>query len=319
MINLLILIISLLGLIWSASHLVTGSTGLAHYYRISSLIIGLTLVAFGISIPTIYIAIMEAFAHQTNLVISNAIGSNIANIGLVLGLTILLRPPKIHSTLFRQGYPLLFIIMLFTYSMMLNEYFSVADGCFLLLGSIALICYLAYVTKHSVHDCDHIKSFREAVHAQRTMKLNRISLLIGFILIPISSHYFTASLVQIAQWAHINDVIIQLTIISISASIPALATCIIAALKGQTQLAVGTILGSNMFNLLAVLAFPGIINPSAIPTHIVFRDMPMMLALTFMIFLINYNTKKRMIRWHGGLLVLIYGCYVFSLVYNAVV
>ncbi len=317
MISLLILITSLLGLIWSASHLVTGSAGIAHYYRISTLFVGLTLVALGISIPTIYVAIMEAFAHQTSLVISNAIGSNIANIGLVLGITIILRPPKIDSSLFRHGYPLLFLIMLITYTMMINEYFSVADGCFLLLGSIALIGYLAYLAKHSLPECEHIQSFRQAAHSRRTMKLNRVSLLIGFITIPICTHFLTMSLIHIAQWAHISDVIIQLTIISINASIPALATCVIAALKGQTQLAVGTILGANMYNLLTVLAFPGIIDPSAIPAHIIFRDMPMMLALTSVIFLINYNSKRRMTRWHGGLLVLIYGCYVFSLAYNA--
>lgn len=318
MINLLLLIICLSGLIWSANHLVAGAVGLAHFYRVSSLLIGLTIIAFGISIPTIYVAILEALAHQTSLVISNAIGSNIANIGLVLGLTILLHPPKIHSSLFRHGYPLLFLIMLFTYSMMLNEYFSVADGCFLLLGAIALICYFAYLAKHSIHECTHIQSFREAAHAQRNMKFNRVSLIIGFVMTPFFAHYLTANLVHIAKWAQISDVVIQLTILSISTSIPALVTCIVATLKGQAQLAVGVILGSNMFNLLAVLAFPGILDPSAVPPHVIFRDIPMMLALTSMIFLINYNTKRRMTRWHGGLLLLIYGCYVFALVYKAV-
>ncbi len=319
MLTSLIIIISLFGLIWAGSHLVTGAIGIAHYYRMSPLFIGLTLIAFGTSIPTIYFAIVDALAHQTNLVISNAIGSNIANIGLVLGLTILLCPPKIHSVLFRSGYPLLFLIMLITYTLMIGEYFSVADGCFLLLATIALICYLAYLTKQSMHSSAHIKSFRAVTQARRTMKFNVISLVIGFIVIAISAHYLTQCLVQIAYGLHINEAIIQLTIIAIGTSLPGLATCVIAALKGQDQLAVGTILGTNMFNLLAVLAFPGIISPSAISSHIIWRDMPMMLALTFVIFLINYNSKRKMIRWHGGLLLLIYGCYVTSLIYNAVV
>lgn len=317
--NLLILIFSLMGLTWSASHLVTGAVGITHYYRISPLFIGLTLVAFGTSIPAIYFAILDALAHQTNLVVSNAIGSNIANIGLVLGLTILLYPPKIHSSLFRHGYPLLFLIMLITYTLMLNEYFSVADGCFLLLGTIMLLCYLAYLTKQSMHASTHVKSFREAVQAKRTMRLNSISLILGFVVIAISTYYLTHSLVTIARQLHVSDEIIKLTIIAIGASLPGLATCVIAAMKGQDQLAVGTILGSNMFNLLAVLAFPGIINPSAISPHIVWRDMPMMLALTLVIFLINYNSKRKMIRWHGGVLLLIYVCYVSSLVYNAII
>lgn len=319
MITSLILIISLLGLIWAGSHLVTGAIGIAHYYRISPLFIGLTLIAFGTSIPTIYFAIVDSLAHQTNLVISNAIGSNIANIGLVLGLTILLCPPKIHSVLFRSGYPLLFLIMLITYTLMIGEYFSIADGCFLLLATITLICYLAYLTKQSMHGSAHIKSFRSAIQARRSVKFNILSLMIGFVVIAFSAHYLTRSLVYIALGLHVNEAVIQLTIIAIGTSLPGLTTCVIAAIKGQDQLAVGTILGTNMFNLLAVLAFPGIISPAAISSHIIWRDMPMMLALTFVIFLINYNSKRKMIRWHGGLLLLIYGCYVSSLIYNAVV
>lgn len=319
MITITILIISLLGLIWAGSHLVSGAVGIAHVYRMSPLLIGLTLIAFGTSIPTIYFAIVKALADQTDLVVSNAIGSNIANIGLVLGLIILLCPPKIHSVLFRSGYPLLFLIMLVTYTLMIGEYFSVADGCFLLLATIALIGYLAMLTKQSMHGSAHIKSFRAATQARRTMTFNIISLMIGFIVIAFSAHYFTQSIVHIAQSLQVNEVVIQLTIIAIGTSLPGLATCVIAALKGQDQLAVGTILGTNMFNLMAVLAFPGMISPSAISPHIIWRDMPMMLALTFVIFLINYNSKRKMIRWHGGLLLLIYGCYLSSLIYNAVI
>lgn len=317
MISILTLIISLAGLIWAASHLITGANGLSHHYRMSSLLIGLTIIAFGTSIPTIYFAILKALAHQTDVVISNSIGSNIANIGLVLGLTILLCPPKIHSALFRHGYPLLFLVMLITYTLMINEYFSIIDGCFLLIATIALIIYLAYLTRQSMHQPAHIKSFRQAMLTRRTLKLNIISLISGFIVIAISAYYFTQSLVHIAQQLHISDTIIQLTIIAISVSLPTLVTCIVAAIKGYDQLAVGTILGSNMFNLLAVLAFPGIINPSTIAPHIIWRDMPMMLALTLVIYLINYYSKRRMIRWHGGLLLVIYTCYVLSLIFSA--
>lgn len=317
MINIVILIISILFLIWSASHLVVGAAGLAHYFRITPLFVGLTLIAFGISIPEIYFAITKSFANQANSVISNAIGSNIANIGLVLGLTILLHPPKIHSALFRHGYPLLFLIMLLTYTLMLDAYLSVADGCLLLLGAMGLTGYLAYLAKHTINNCPHIKSFQKALNDKRTMQLNIVSLFIGLIILPIAAKYSTESLIDLAKSVYINHHIINLTIIAMSASLPQLAFCIVAALKDQEQLAVGTILGSNMYNLLAVLAFPGLINPSTISPQVIWRDMPMMIALTFVIFLINYNTKRRMVRWHGGLLLLIYGCYVASLIVNA--
>jgi cation:H+ antiporter len=313
MTDLFILMLSLFAIIWSASHLVTGASGLAHHYRVSSLLIGLTLVALGTSIPTIIFSILDALAHQTNLAVSNAIGSNIANIGLVLGLTILLNPPKIHSVLFRHGYPLLFLIMLVTYTLMLNEYLSVVDGCILLLGTMALICYLAILTKKSIHHALHAKSFRAAFYAKRTLRLNLISLFIGFTILAVGSYYFSKSLIHLAHVFYVNEQIIQITMIAILSSIPVLATCVSAALKGQDQLAVGTILGANMFNLLAVLAFPSIISPSNISPHVIWRDMPMMLALTFIIFLINYHSKRKMIRWHGGVLILIYACYVGSL------
>jgi cation:H+ antiporter len=318
MINFFILMISFIGLIWSASHLVSGGAGFAHYYRVPPLFIGLTIIAFGTTIPTVYFAIIEALAHQTDLVVNNAIGANIANIGLVLGLTILLCPPKIHLSLFKHGYPLLFLIMLLTYTLMLNEYFSVADGCLLLLATIGLICYLAYLTKHAMHSYLHVKSFKEAAQLKRSMKLNSISLFVGFIVIAISTHFFTQALAHFAHSLHIHDDMINFSLVSISISLPTLATCIVAALKNQDQLAVGTILGSNMYNLLFVLAFPGMIHPTAISPHIIWRDMPMMLALTFVIFLINYYSKRKMIRWHGGLLLLIYACYLAASIYNAI-
>jgi cation:H+ antiporter len=317
MTDLIILVTSLFAIIWSANHLVAGASGLAHHYRVSSLLIGLTIVALGTSIPTILFAIFDALAHQTDLAVSNAIGSNIANIGLVLGLTILLHPPKIHSVLFRHGYPLLFLIMLITYTLMLNEYLSVIDGCVLLLCTIALICYLAILTKKSMHHVAHAKSFRAAQYAKRTLRLNVVSLCLGFTILALGSYFFSKSLIHFSHVLHINEQIIQVTILALISSIPVLATCMLAAIKGQEQLAVGTILGANMFNLLAVLAFPGIINPSNISPHVIWRDMPMMLALTFIIFLINYHSKRKMIRWHGGVLILIYVCYIGSLYFNA--
>ena len=151
------------------------------------------------------------------------------------------------------------------------------------------------------------------------MKLNRVSLLIGFVGIPISAELITKNIIHLTDQLQISSLGVQLSIIAITTSIPQLATCIIAARKNQGQLAIGTILGSNMFNLLAVLAFPGMINPSIIPAHVVWRDMPVMLALTSIIFLINYHsTQRKMIRWQGGLLIIIYVSYILTLIFNTV-
>lgn len=311
--TLIIFTLSFITMIWSANHLITGACGISHYYRISPLIIGLSLVSTGLAFPEFLLSIRDAFAAQTHLVINHMIESNIANIGLVLGLVIILRPPKIHSSLFRHGFPLLFIIMLVIYLLMMNEYFSVVDGCVLLLGTIALITYMLLLLKHARHEVLHQKSFREAIYAKRTLRYQWFSLSIGFVVLPLSAYFFKTSLFQLADTVESSKVMIERIIIPMLTSMPVLITCIIAAIKDHDQLALGTILGSNMINLLAVLAFPGIIDPTIVPHYIVQRDIPIMLALTMVIFLVTRQSKRNLHRWHGGLLILIYGCYLVSL------
>ncbi len=311
------MISSFIGLLWAANHLVTGASGIASYYRISPLIIGLTLVAIGASIPSIMVAISAAFEGRNEIAIGNAIGANIANIGLVLGLTILFRPLTIKSSILRREYPLLFLVMLFTYSLMIDGNLSVIDGCLFLIGCIALICYFIYLARHSKHD-PLAKEFRETISVTRSMKVNSFNIIIGLAILPLSAHFLVKSAVDIGQWLGISELVLGLTVIAIGTSLPNIAAALIAALKGQDDIAVGTILGSNMFNLLVVMAFPGIINPSAISHAILWRDIPVMFIITLVLLFINYHYKKRIERWHGGLLLLIYSCYMISLVFNAV-
>lgn len=305
--TLFVFCLSLISIIWAANHLISGASGVSHYYRISPLILGLSVIAIGLAIPEFLLSIEEALASQTRLVLNNTIESNIANIGLVLGITIILCPPKIHSDLFRHGFPLLFIVILVIYLLMVNEYFSVADGCVLLLGSMIFITYMLLLAKHSKHDALR-KSFREAVYAKRALHYQLFSLGLGFIIVPLSA-YFLKSSIQLMIDDYGN---IQRILPPIATSIPILVTCVVAAIKGKDQLALGTILGSNMISLLAVLAFPGIIDPVVVPRYIIQRDIPIMLALTFIIFLITLQSKRNMHRWHGGLLILIYVCYLVS-------
>lgn len=313
---LITMIISFIALIWAANHLVTGASGIASNYHISPLIIGLTLVAIGTSAPEIMVAITAALEGRSELALGNAIGSNIANIGLVLGLTIMLRPLTLKSSLIRREYPLLFLIMLFTYSLMLDGYLGVMDGCFFLIGCIGLIGYFLFLARHSKKDV-MAREFRQTINVKRPMKANLLSLVIGLSILPLSAHFLVDSAVQIARWLEINELVMGLTIIAIGICIPNIVTSMVAALKGYDDLAVGNILGSNMYNLLVVMAFPGIINPSAISHALLWRDIPVMFLITFILLLVNFHYKKKIERWHGGLLLLIYGCYMVSLIFNA--
>jgi cation:H+ antiporter len=316
MVTLITMILGFIGLLWSANHLVTGASGVASYYRISPLIIGLTLVAIGASIPGIMVAITAAIEGRNELAIGNAVGANIANIGLVLGLTILLRPLTVNSSILRREYPLLFLVMLFTYSLMLDGYLSVIDGCLFLVACILLIGYFIFLARRSRND-PLAKEFRQKINVKRPLRANLVSVIIGLVILPLSAHFLVKSVIQTGHWFGITDLVMGLTIIAIGTTLPNIATSLIAAFKGHDDIAVGNILGSNMFNLLVVIAFPGIINPSAISHTVLWRDIPVMFIITFVLLLVNYHYKKKIERWHGGLLLLIYGCYMISLVFNA--
>ena len=151
----------------------------------------------------------------------------------------------------------------------------------------------------------------------RPMKANIISLIIGLSILPISAHFLVDSTIHIAHWLKVSDLFMGLTIIAIGTCLPNIATSMVAAFKGQDDIAIGNILGSNMFNMLVVMAFPGIINPSAISHTILWRDIPVMFVITLVLLLVSYRPKKRIERWHGGLLLLIYCCYMISLIVNA--
>ena len=311
------LLSSLIALLWSANHLVNGASGICLHYKLPPLVIGLTLVALGTSAPEIMIAISASLKGLNDIAIGNAIGTNIANIGLVLGITALLKPLKMPSTLFRREYPVVFLVMLFTYSIMLNGYLGVLDGGLFLLACIGLILYFIFITEKHLPRKQLTEGFLQANLRQKPFKYHFISLIIGLIVLPISAKFFITNCIEIGHLAGMSDLVIGLTIVAFGTSLPELATSIIAAMKGADDLAIGNILGSNMFNLLAVLIFPGLINPEAINYAILWRDIPIMFAVTIILVWINYNNKKRIDRWHGGILVLVYCCYVLSLIISS--
>ena len=311
------LIFSLIALLWAANHLIAGAAGVGLYYNLPPLMIGLTLVALGTSAPEIMIAISASLEGLNDIAIGNAIGTNIANIGLVLGLTALLKPLKIQSTLLRREYPLLFLVMLFTYSIMLNGYLNVLDGCLFLLACVALILYFIFITRQHHSQKQLTLAFQEASLRKRPFKTHLLSLILGLIVLPISARYLVNNCVELGHWLGVSELFIGLTIVAIGTSLPELATSIVAAVKGADDIAVGNILGSNMINLLAVMIFPSIIHPAAISHAVLWRDIPVMFATTLILLGINYHNKKRIARWHGGILVLVYCCYILSLIISA--
>ncbi len=315
--TILILIVSFMALLWAANHLVAGASGLAIRFKLSPLITGLTVVALGTTAPEIAISILSALKDKNDLAIGNAIGSNIANIGLVLGITILLRPTTINYTTLKKAYPILIITMLFAYSLILDGYLGKTDGCILLIGCIAVMSFFIYMASRSPQKDPYYTKFKSAVTLSRSLGTNMLSIALGLVILPISAKYIIFSSVAIAQWCGVSELTTGLTIIALGTSLPELATSITAALKSEEEIAIGTILGSNIYNLLLIIAFPAIINPAKINTIVLWRDMPVLLALTVLLMFLNFHYKRKLSPWHGGILVLVYCSYIISLILKA--
>lgn len=304
-------------MLWAANHLVLGASDLAHRFGLPPLIVGLTIVALGTSLPELFFSIMDSLKNEDNLTLGNSIGSNIANIGLVLGITIIIKPKALNYHSLKKAYPILIITMLFVYSLLLDGYLSHVDGCLMLLACLIVISTFIYMAHHASPNDPIISQFKTAMVSSRSLKSNITNIVLGLVILPICSKYIVASMIELTSWMHMNELAMGLTIQAIGTSLPELTTAVLAALKGEEDLAVGTILGSNIYNLLLVLAFPAIINPSKIDTIILWRDMPIMIFLAIFLVFLNYNYKKSLSRWHGGVLIIVYCCYLVSMVIKA--
>jgi cation:H+ antiporter len=311
--TLLIFIASFFALIWSANHLVSGASNLAAHYKVPPLLVGLTIVAIGTSAPEIFFSISSALQSKDELTIGNAIGSNIANIGLILGITLFLKPNALDHYKLKKTIPVLLIIMLFAYSLMVDGYLGRVDGCLFLIGCLASISYFIYMVNHIKNKDIFISQFKAVSRSNRTVVANFVSIGLGLILLPISSKFLVLTAATFAKWSGLSELTVGLTIISIGTSLPELATALIAVFKDEEALAVGTILGSNIYNLLLILAFPSLISPNKISTVVLWRDMPVLIAITLLLLIINYYYKKKS-SWHGGVLLLVYFSYLASLI-----
>lgn len=312
MITIIILFISFIALLWSANHLIVGTSALAYRFQIPPIILGLTIIALGTSLPELFFSIMSSLKDEDTSTVSSIIGSNIANIGLVLGITILIKPNTFHHNNFKKTYPLLIIIMLFVYSLIIDGYLGRIDGCLFLIACLVIISTYIYTTyKGTSNDLNYTR-FKKAVATTQSLKTSITSVILGLVILPISSRHIVLNATDMANWFHINQLTLGLTIQAIGTTLPELSTALIAALKGEEDLAVGTILGSNIYNLLLVLAFPALINPGQVNSLVLWRDIPVMLFLAVFLVFLNYSYKKNLSAWHGGVLLLIYACYIFS-------
>lgn len=293
-----------IALTWSADRFVEGAAATAKNWGISPLLIGLTVVSIGTSAPEILVSLMSALQNHVDIAVGNAIGSNIANIGLVLGITALIAPLPVKPALAKQEIPWLVLVTLVAGACLANGFLGLLDSLSL-LGFLILTLYLM-VRWQKNHPDEPLAE--EAVISGMPSKQAWFKLLSGLIILLISAQVLVWGAIQIASSLGISELVIGLSIVAIGTSLPELAASVASALKGHHDIALGNIVGSNIFNLLAVLAMPGLVAPGVLTQSVLFRDYPVMLALTLLVAgLAIFGRKPKFIGRKSGLVLL--SCY----------
>lgn len=283
-VNFIILIAGFALIAKAADRLVESSAFIAAKNNISPLLIGLTIVALGTSAPEMAVSLFASFNDTPNLAVGNAIGSNIANIGLVLGFACLIQPVSIHSTIIRREYPLLLLTMFLVLFLILDNQLSQLDGLILLMALGAFIIFLvsqAKKTEDALHD-----EFKNELVSR--LKKPWVWLFLSLILLPISAQMIIYAASNIAKAFGLSDAVIGLTIVALGTSLPEVATSITGILKKEDDIAIGNILGSNIFNLLAVLPLAASQKAVFISPTFIQRDFFIMVAFSVALMVVSF-------------------------------
>ncbi len=307
-------------LVWSADRFVDGASATAKHAGVPPLLIGMVIIGFGTSAPEMTVSAIAASQGNPGLALGNAYGSNITNIALILGLVAVISPIAVHSQVLRKELPVLTVITLVAA-------YQIWDGQLTRMDALVLLVVFAALVGWSIreglrHRSDSLGSEIEHKLAERTMPLKRAIfwLVAGLILLIISSRILVWGAVHIAQSLGVSDLIIGLTIVAVGTSLPELASSIVAARKGEHDLALGNILGSNLFNTLAVVGIAAAINPLAVAPEVLYRDWVVMAALTVSLFVMGYGFRGpgRINRVEGGVLLASFLGYTSYLMYGVI-
>ena len=292
-------------LVWSADRFLTGAASTARSFGVSKMIIGLTVVSIGTSAPEILVAIAAAIEGNPLLAVGNAIGSNIANIGLVLGVTAIIAPLPFSKSVLRRELPWLLGATVLALVLLADLHLSLLDGILLLTGLLVILRQLL-VSERGATDADLPESIREELDEVPEMTRGRgmFWLLGGLAVLVVSAEVLVWAAVKIAHFFQVSDLIIGLTVIAIGTSLPELAATVGSAIKGHSDIAIGNVVGSNILNILAVLAVPGLLHGTEISGLAFWRDCGMMLAVTLALSLFAYAVNSRAVitRFEGAVL-----------------
>jgi len=318
-----LLIIGLILLVWSSDLFIDGAASVAKHLAISPLIIGVVVLGFGTSAPEILVAVLASLDNSPGLAIGNVIGSNIANIALVLGVTAIISPIVVKSSLLKREFPIVLAVSILGYFLLLDNELGKMDGIILLALLIIVMTWMIKANKQIEGTNDPLEEdTRQELeeHKEIPLKKSWFILLAGLVVLILSAKLMVWGAVDIAHYFHVPEMIIGLTIVAIGTSLPELAAAITAAKKGESDLMIGNLLGSNLFNLLAVLAVPALLAPSMIESETLIYDYPIMLLLTFVMLLVALPFKGKSIigRKIGLLFTISFVAYLVFLYFRSV-
>jgi cation:H+ antiporter len=320
-ITLLLFIAGLVMLIGGAEILLRGATRLAAALGVSPLVIGLTVVAFGTSSPELAVTIQSAWAGQGDIALGNIVGSNICNVLLILGLSALITPLVVSQKLIRLDVPLMIGLSFLMLLMGLDGLISRFDGIILFAG---IIIYTVWSIKQSRRESRQVKQEYtqeygpEPAQPPRQWLLYVGLVMVGLILLTIGSNWLVEGAIALARTLGVSELLIGLTIIAVGTSLPEVAASVMASLKGERDIAVGNVIGSNIFNILSVLGLTSLVSPGGVnvPTAALYFDIPVMIATAVACLPIFFNGHK-VARWEGGLLFGYYLAYTLYLILKA--
>ncbi|KJG05354.1 calcium/sodium:proton antiporter [Photobacterium angustum] len=310
-----LLCVGLVLLVWSADRLVYGAAALAKNFGVAPLIIGMTILAMGSSAPEMMVSATAALAGKTDTAVGNVLGSNIANIALILGITAMLKPLSIGSTIIRRELPLMLCVTVIAGLLLWDNYLGRMEGAFLAVLFVLFLLAMLKISKSSKND--PLAEEQEAEIPTGVKNSTAIIwVFIGLGLLLYSSDMVVESAVVIAKHYGMSDLVIGLTIIAVGTSLPELAASIASIYKGEDDMAVGNIIGSNVFNILAVMGIPGLLNPSVLSPLAMGRDFYVMLGLSILLLIMALGKRRRINRVEGGILVLCFIAYQAYLFLN---
>jgi cation:H+ antiporter len=287
-------------LVWSADRFVLGAAGIARHFGVSTLLIGLTIVGFGTSAPEFLVSAVAALRGSAPLCVGNAIGSNITNVALVLGVAAMIAPMRVKGTVLKRELPLLLACMLLAAALLWDEYLGVLDGVLLITSLFAMMGWVIALGIRSDNPDDVVEEVPDPVALQWAV----LWVFVGLFALVGSSHLLVWGATTLAELAGVDELVIGLSVVAFGTSLPELAATVMAARRGEHDLAVGNVIGSNMFNTLGVLGLPGLIAPGPIPPLVMTRDMPIMFGVTLAFFAMTrfFLRPSVVTRWEGAIL-----------------